>query len=60
MKTHHCNARLSIYGMRDATIFMLKGGTPIVTRVSLYLRNRRHAIEMCVSLLSQKQTRLRY
>jgi hypothetical protein len=26
METHHSNTRLSIYRMRDAPIFMIKGG----------------------------------
>jgi hypothetical protein len=28
MKTRHSNARLSIYGMRDAPAFVIKGDAP--------------------------------
>jgi hypothetical protein len=50
MKTLHSNAHLSIYRMEYAPTFMLKEDVSVVTHVSLYLRNRRGAIGMCVSL----------
>jgi hypothetical protein len=49
METRHTNVRLSIYGMGDVSTFMIKGDTPLVTRVSLYLHNRRCAIVTRVS-----------
>jgi hypothetical protein len=53
MKTRHSNVHLSIYGMRVTTTFVLKGDTPLVTCISLYLCNRRRTIETRVSLLSR-------
>jgi hypothetical protein len=60
METLHSNTHLSIYGMGDTPAFVKKGDAPLVTRVSLYLRNRRRSIIMCVSLLSQKRAHLGY
>jgi hypothetical protein len=40
METCYSNARLSIYGMREAPAFVIKGDAPLVLRVSLYLCNR--------------------
>jgi hypothetical protein len=54
METHNFNAHLSIYGMGDVIAFVLNGDVPLLTRVSLYLSNRRRVIGTCVSLLSQK------
>jgi hypothetical protein len=51
---HYSKAHLSIYRMRDAPTFVLKGDVPLVTHVSLYLRNQRHIIGMRVYLLSHK------
>jgi hypothetical protein len=60
METRHSNARLHTYEMEDAPTFMIKGDTPLVTCISLYLCNRQHIIVMCVSLLSQKLACLGY
>jgi hypothetical protein len=43
MEMRHSIAHLSIYGMDDVLAFIIKGDAPIVTCVSLYLRNQRCA-----------------
>jgi hypothetical protein len=58
MEMRHSNTRLSVYVIGDASTFIAKRiGAPVI-RVSLCMRNRRHAILMGVSFLSQKQSRI--
>jgi hypothetical protein len=47
-------------GMGDVSAFVIKGDTPLEMYCLLYLHNRRRAIGMCVSLLSEKWACLRY
>jgi hypothetical protein len=35
MEMRHSNTHLSIYGMEDASAFMIKGDVPLATHVSL-------------------------